>query len=269
MHAALEFFDRIRDSTATRRVIVLHARHRREGDMAEPAITQDEQSLKQRAMRRLAIALALIAAAIVALALLDRYNASLKKSEPVLVPPRAAPAPPAPAPPPTAAPEPSPPSAAEESKRPPPPPPVVSNQELPAPPAPAPAPARPAAPESIAKNAPATHGAEKPAAPAVAEQKPVAPTAQKPAAPAAPTRSAQPPTAAPPTGRGFIVQVGVFMSGNNARALQNKLAEKGIPTYTETRVLVGPFNDRAEAEAVVRQIKDLGLEGVVVPPPAQ
>ena len=57
------------------------------------------------------------------------------------------------------------------------------------------------------------------------------------------------------------------MSGNNAHALQKKLADKGIPTYTETRVLVGPFNDRTEAEAVVRQIKEMGLEGVIVAPP--
>ena len=61
--------------------------------MAEPAITQDEQRLKQRAMRRLAMALTLIAVAIVALALLDRYNASLKKTEPVLGPPPEPPAP--------------------------------------------------------------------------------------------------------------------------------------------------------------------------------
>ena len=67
--------------------------------------------------------------------------------------------------------------------------------------------------------------------------------------------------------KGFIVQVGVFMSAANARALQNKLAEKGIPTHTETRVVVGPFKDRTEAEAVIRQLKDLGASGVVVPPP--
>ena len=57
------------------------------------------------------------------------------------------------------------------------------------------------------------------------------------------------------------------MSGNNAHVLQKKLAEQGIPTYTETRVLVGPFNDRAEADAVVRQLKVMGLAGVVVAPP--
>ena len=57
------------------------------------------------------------------------------------------------------------------------------------------------------------------------------------------------------------------MSAANARALQNKLADRGIPTHTETRVVVGPFKDRAEADAVIRQLKELGTSAVVVPPP--
>src|ERR1700712_1629376 len=56
-------------------------------DMAEPGIVQDEQKLKQRAMRRLAIALTFIALAIAGLAILDRYNASLKKPEMPTKPP--------------------------------------------------------------------------------------------------------------------------------------------------------------------------------------
>ena len=76
------------------------------------------------------------------------------------------------------------------------------------------------------------------------------------------------PGEAPAPGKGFIVQVGVFMSAANARQLQNKLAEKGIPTHTETRVVVGPFKDRAEAEAVIRQLKELGVAAVVAGPPA-
>jgi DedD protein len=142
----------------------------------------------------------------------------------------------------------------------------VSNQELPAP-------AQPTTPEtsrkgpvapSTAKPGPST--TEKPATPSAVEQKAAPPPgAQKPAASAQPPASAAP--APPAPARGFIVQVGVFMSGNNAHVLQKKLAEQGIPTYTETRVLVGPFNDRAEADAVVRQLKDMGLAGVVVAPP--
>jgi DedD protein len=63
------------------------------------------------------------------------------------------------------------------------------------------------------------------------------------------------------------VQVGVFMSAANAKALEKKLAEKGIPTHTETRVVVGPFKDRSEAEAVIRDLKEMGVAGVVVAPP--
>jgi DedD protein len=246
--------------------------------MAEPAITQDEQRLKQRAMRRLAIALTLIAAAIVALALLDRYNASLRKSEPVSAPPRETPQ--VLPRPPTATPSTPPPSSEEQAKRPPPPPPpVVSNQELPSEPSPATpesAEKKPAAPTTPAK--PPT-SAERPTAPAP-DQKTAPAVAQKPApapeqklAPLSPTAKPSAPSAAPtpsettPSNKGFLVQVGVFMSAANARKLQEKLAEKGIPTHTETRIVVGPFKDRAEADAVTRQLKEMGMDGVVIAPP--
>jgi len=251
--------------------------------MAEPAITQDEQRLKQRAMRRLAIALTLIAAAIVALALLDRYNASLRKSEPVSAPPRETPE--VLPRPPTATPSTPPPSSEEQAKRPPsPPPPVVSNQELPSEPSPAtpePAEKKPTAPTTPAKTPasaerPAATAPEQKAAPTVAqkaapapEQK-TAPAPEQKAAPSSPTAkpSAAPaPSEAAASSKGFLVQVGVFMSAANARKLQEKLAEKGIPTHTETRIVVGPFKDRAEADAVTRQLKEMGMDGVVIAPP--
>ena len=232
--------------------------------MAEPAITQDEQRLKQRAMRRLTMALTLIAVAIVALALLDRYNASLKKTEPVLVPPPEAPAPLAQ--PSAKQSSPPPPSSAEQPLTPPrPPPPVVENQQLPSPPP------EHASPDSSAKKPAAQPGPENPAAPtekpaaARPEQKSVPPAAASKAAAQAGAPSPSEPTTST---KGFIVQVGVFTSAANARTLQNKLAEKGIPTYTETRVVVGPFKDRAEAEAVTRQLKDLGVNGAVIAPPS-
>jgi DedD protein len=257
--------------------------------MAEPAITQDEQRLKQRAMRRLAIALTLIAAAIVALALLDRYNASLRKSEPISPPPRETPE--VLPRPPAATPSTPPSSSEEQAKRPPPPPPpVVSNQELPsepssAPPAtPEPAEKKPAAPSTPGKppssaERPAAAAPEQKAAPATA-QKPApaseqkaAPAAEQKAAPSSPHTKPAAPSAAPApseatsSNKGFLVQVGVFMSAANARKLQEKLAEKGIPTHTETRIVVGPFKDRAEADAVTRQLKEMGMDGVVIAPP--
>jgi DedD protein len=62
-----------------------------------------------------------------------------------------------------------------------------------------------------------------------------------------------------------VVQLGVFTSPQNAEALQRKLAEAGVATSTETRVLIGPFRDRAEADRSMDVVKKLGLGAVVVP----
>ena len=51
----------------------------------------------------------------------------------------------------------------------------------------------------------------------------------------------------------------------DAHWLQRKLAEAGLTTFTETRVLIGPFRDRAEADRSMEIVKKLGLGGVVVP----
>jgi DedD protein len=195
--------------------------------MAEPAITQDEHALKQRAMRRLTIALSLIAAAIITLAVLDRYHSSPKKT--------AVPAgPPEPALPPAAEPPPRtlPPRPSDESReaRPPPPPAVVENQ---------PPPTAVGAPRSLAE--------------AAAKQQPSSPGQLG---------------ALEKSGSALTEQQPVAASAANARALQNKLAETGIPTHTETRLVVGPFKHRAEAEGVIHELKMLGVEGVVVAPPA-
>jgi DedD protein len=61
------------------------------------------------------------------------------------------------------------------------------------------------------------------------------------------------------------VQLGVFTSPQNAEALQRKLAEAGVVTSTETRVLIGPFKDRAEADRSMDTVKRLGLGAVVMP----
>jgi cell division protein FtsN len=48
--------------------------------------------------------------------------------------------------------------------------------------------------------------------------------------------------------------------------VQAKLSAQGIPSTAQTRVVVGPFSDRAEADAVIKRLKELGLQGVVVTP---
>jgi DedD protein len=230
--------------------------------MADQGVAPDEQQLKKRAMRRLAMALTLIALAIAGLAVLDRYNASLRKSEIPSSPlePRALPGEPAmeglvPAPAPSKPAQSRPPS--KPAQQPPPPPPVVSNEALPAA-----EPARPALKaaaelpeetEAPAKRGPAAVPPEKAAqGKAVGPKETAAPRLAKAAEPQAPN--------------GFAVQVGVFSTTENVRALQAKLSEKGIRFHTETRVVVGPFKDRAEADAVTKQLKELGLQGVVVAP---
>ncbi|OIQ86585.1 cell division protein FtsN [mine drainage metagenome] len=51
----------------------------------------------------------------------------------------------------------------------------------------------------------------------------------------------------------------------NAKQLQAKLAEHGIPSHTETRVQIGPFKTRAEADQAKEKLKTLGISGVIAP----
>jgi cell division septation protein DedD len=221
--------------------------------MAQPSATPSEdQQLKQRALRRLAIALGLIAAAIVGLALLDRYTSPGKRpltEKPATEPPpiAALPAPKPVRPAPEAA---GPPSAAPAPAMPPPPPPVVSNVPLaPAAVKPVPAaPEQPVVPEGTAgagKGPPQAAGARAPP-----------PAGAKPAPVQAPAPAAE-------RIKGFVVQTGVFSSHENAVALQSKLQEQGIPSFLETRVVVGPFRNRAEADAATKRLRALGLSGLV------
>ncbi len=67
----------------------------------------------------------------------------------------------------------------------------------------------------------------------------------------------------PTTPKAFEVQLGVFSDMENAKQLQAKLAEHGIPSHTETRVQVGPFKTRAEAEQARAKLKTLGISAVI------
>ena len=102
----------------------------------------------------------------------------------------------------------------------------------------------------------------KPVTPAPAEPKPVATTAPKPL----PGQAAD--------GR-FFVHLGVYANGRNAQDLVATLKKGGYPAFAETseyqgkpaeRVRVGPFTDRAAAEAARLRIKQLkpALPGSVV-----
>ncbi|MFN9122487.1 MAG: SPOR domain-containing protein [bacterium] len=86
-----------------------------------------------------------------------------------------------------------------------------------------------------------------------------------PPSPLPPQPGAASPAAKTDASRTYVVQLGVFTSPQNAEALQRKLTEGGVSTFTETRVLIGPFRDRAEADRSMEIVKKLGLGAVVMP----
>ena len=165
-----------------------------------------------------------------------------------------APARPAPPPAPVAPPPPAPAPAPVVVPPPPPPPPP------PAPPAPPPAPA-PAPAPTVPAPAPAPRPASRDdgdRARALLEGR---------AAPAAPAAAA-----AESAGR-FIVQVGAFADDAKARETRQKLERAGLKTYTQvaktadgdrTRVRVGPFASRADADRAAERIKGLALPAAVL-----
>ncbi|TVT45287.1 MAG: hypothetical protein FHP92_01400 [Denitromonas halophila] len=64
---------------------------------------------------------------------------------------------------------------------------------------------------------------------------------------------------------GYLVQLGVFSTSENAQALYEKVAKMGIESHIESRVVVGPFKDRAAADAAREKLRQSGLgKGLVV-----
>jgi DedD protein len=87
--------------------------------------------------------------------------------------------------------------------------------------------------------------------------------------PAAPV----PVAAIPAGGDRFIVQVGAFSDEAKVRDARQKLERAGITTYTQvvqtkdgkrTRVRVGPFQGREQAEKASVKIKSLGLAAAIL-----
>jgi len=67
--------------------------------------------------------------------------------------------------------------------------------------------------------------------------------------------------------RGYLLQLGVFNNTYNAEDLRSKLEKNGIPSTVESRVQIGPFKTREEAEVVQAKLKSLGMDaGVLMPP---
>lgn len=65
---------------------------------------------------------------------------------------------------------------------------------------------------------------------------------------------------------GFLLQAGVFSSVQRAEELHARLTLSGVPSSLETRVQVGPFKSKQEAEAAQVKLRELGVETILVPP---
>lgn len=117
-------------------------------------------------------------------------------------------------------------------------------------------------------------------APATTSKAPAAPTASHERAPlpATPTKDDGARAIALLEGRNpraavdesFVVQVGAFSEASKAKAIGSDLKKRGFAAYTEkagtvTRVRVGPFVNREDAEKVATRLRGSGMKGVVVP----
>lgn len=71
------------------------------------------------------------------------------------------------------------------------------------------------------------------------------------------------------TDESFVVQIGAFGEASKANTLGADLKKRGFAAYTEkagavTRVRIGPFSSREEADKVAERLRLSGMSGVVV-----
>lgn len=71
----------------------------------------------------------------------------------------------------------------------------------------------------------------------------------------------------------FVVQVGAFAEAEKVREVRRSVESTGLRTYTQvvetkegsrTRVRVGPFADRAQAQAAAEKIRKQGLGATIL-----
>lgn len=71
----------------------------------------------------------------------------------------------------------------------------------------------------------------------------------------------------PPPGNGYMVQLGVFTDTENAATLLLELAAAGHPAYLQSRVVLGPYPNKAAAQQAQDKIRrERKLDGMIVPP---
>lgn len=252
----------------------------REQNQQDPDKTGGETDLNSKLKKRLLIAGGLVAVALAAIPLTDSLNkpkvemtaSSQSPSSGKIIKPASAPAEAAPAPAPASAP------AAESSA------PATEAAGAPQ----TPSAASPASPDldktpAVVNSRPPVHAAT----PALAHERAAAKAAPAPSPAAAPPQTAAakaspaepvkaPPPVAPtkeaavkakPAGSsiGYQVQLGLFSSIGNAEKLVKELKQHGIPAHTVTRVQVGPFKSRAEADETMEKLRGLGYAPLLAP----
>lgn len=131
-------------------------------------------------------------------------------------------------------------------------------------PAPAPAPARSAEPERKPTAEAQAPAASRPAAP---------PPAPAPREDAQRARALLEGKASEPAAGRFVVQVGAFADAGAVRDARAKVEKLGLKTYTQvvetasgkrTRVRVGPFNSREDADKASARMRSAGLAPAVL-----
>lgn len=212
-----------------------------------------EEELKQRLIRRVAIAIVLIAALLGGLAVMDTLNMP-QQVKPVEEPPVAALTVPKPE---EVKPEekPAEPPLQEEPKK---AAEVVAEPEKSATPV-VPVKKEPA-PRLLTKPAEARPAMLKPSETIVSAKSAPAYIAPLMRAPRLAAPASRPLTQPPGQTPVFLLQMGVFNNPVNAEELRAKLELNGIPSQIESRVQVGPFSSRQEAEQMREKLKQLGME---------
>lgn len=237
--------------------------------MAPPIIDNRNKQDSHRAKVRIGVAVALLVTAIVILTVLNQRRSEKTAEEPELPPAIEQPSlSSAEMEAPAAEPEELPAAAPSEAEE-------TTAVEPPPPPVPGKLPETATAPAGKAVTTPAVEEESAGASPAQPYVASAVKTLSKPRmsatavqSPAAPTQPSAPPLQSPPpkplAPKVFEVQLGVFTDIDNAKQLQTKLAEHGIPSHTETRVQVGPFKTREEADRAREKLKKLGIGAVVL-----
>ncbi len=118
------------------------------------------------------------------------------------------------------------------------------------------------------KSAAASSAGPAAAVPAAKDEHAKAPAKMDEAARAAAILAGKAPDAARATTE-YVVQIGAYRDRGNAVGLEGRLKADGFAAFTErvgdkTRVRIGPFADRADAESVLARVRKMGLGGSVM-----